>query len=200
MPFVTEEIWHKLPGTRESIMRAVFPADRKDGPEISREDEAESEMDLLIDLITAVRNIRGEMNISPSLNLAAMVQTKETNIKTTLEQHQDIIVNLAKLSAFSVNESAEKPKSSATAVVGGATIFVPLEGIIDFSKEAQRLEKEMNKLDKELAAVSKKLENENFLNKAPQDVVEQVKAKHAGFQEKQQKLASHLKRIQELET
>jgi valyl-tRNA synthetase len=85
-------------------------------------------------------------------------------------------------------------------VVGGATIFVPLEGIIDFGKEAQRLEKEMNKLEKELAAVSKKLENENFLNKAPQDVVEQVKAKHAGFQEKQQKLASHLKRIQALDT
>jgi valyl-tRNA synthetase len=58
----------------------------------------------------------------------------------------------------------------------------------------------MNKLDKELAAVSKKLENENFLNKAPQDVVEQVKAKHAGFEEKKQKLALHLQRIKELET
>ena len=200
MPFVTEEIWHKLPGTRDSIMKAVFPADRKDSAEISREDKAEAEMDLLIDLISAVRNIRGEMNISPSLNLTAMVQTKETHIKNTLEQHQDIIINLAKLSAFSINESSERPKSSATAVVGGATIFVPLEGIIDFSKEAQRLEKEMNKLEKELAAVSKKLENENFLNKAPHDVVEQVKAKHAGFEEKQQKLASHLKRIQELDT
>jgi valyl-tRNA synthetase len=198
MPFVTEEIWHKLPGTQESIMKAVFPADRKDSADIRREDKAESEMDLLIDLISAVRNIRGEMNISPSLNLTAMVHTEETDIKTTLEHHQDIIINLAKLGAFSVNQSAERPKSSATAVVGGATIFVPLEGIIDFAKEARRLEKEMNKLEKELAAVSKKLENENFLNKAPQDVVEQVKAKHAGFQEKQQKLASHLKRIQEL--
>jgi valyl-tRNA synthetase len=199
MPFVTEEIWHKLPGTQDSIMKAVFPADRKDSAEICREDMASSEMDLLIDLISAVRNIRGEMNISPSLNLTAMVNTKETNIKTTLDQHRDIIINLAKLSAFSVNESAKRPKSSATAVVGGATIYVPLEGIIDFGKEAERLEKEMNKLEKELAAVSKKLENENFLNKAPRDVVEQVKAKHAGFQEKQQKLASHLKRIKELD-
>ena len=129
-----------------------------------------------------------------------MVHTNEANIKTTLEHHRDIIINLAKLSEFSVNESAERPKSSATAVVGGATIFVPLEGIIDFGKEAQRLVKEMNKLEKELAAVSKKLQNKNFLNKAPQEVVEQVKAKHAGFQEKQQKLASHLKRIKELDT
>jgi valyl-tRNA synthetase len=198
MPFVTEEIWHKLPGTQGSIMKAVFPADRKDSADIRRENKAESEMDLLIELISAVRNIRGEMNISPSLNLTATVQTKETNIKTTLEQHQDIIINLAKLNAFSVNESAERPKSSATAVVGGATISIPLEGIIDFSKEAQRLEKEMNKLTKELAVVSKKLGNDDFLNKAPNDVVEQVKAKHSGLQEKQEKLESNLNRIKEM--
>jgi valyl-tRNA synthetase len=198
MPFVTEEIWHKLPGTQGSIMKAVFPADRKDSADIGRENKAESEMDLLIELISAVRNIRGEMNIAPSLNLTAAVQTKETNIKTTLEQHQDIIINLAKLNAFSVNASAERPKSAATAVVGGATIFVPLEGIIDFSKETRRLEKEMNKLAKELAVVSKKLGNDSFLNKAPRDIVEQVKAKHAGLEEKQQKLESNLNRLKEM--
>ena len=85
-------------------------------------------------------------------------------------------------------------------MVGGATIFVPLEGIIDFSRETRRLEKEMNKLENELAAVSKKLANESFLNKAPHDVVEQVKAKHSRLQEKQQKLASNLNRIREIET
>ena len=124
-----------------------------------------------------------------------MSKTQLRNIKDTIEQQQDIIINLAKLSAFTVNKSAERPKSAATAVVGGTTIFVPLEGIIDFSKEAQRLEKEINKLTKELTAVSKKLENKNFLNKAPQDVVEKVKAKHARLEEKQQKLQSHLERI-----
>ena len=200
MPFVTEEIWHKMPGTRGSIMKAAFPVDGKNRPDISTENAAESEMNLLIELIAAVRNIRGEMNISPSVNLAAMVQTRDSNIKTAFEQHRDIITNLAKLNAFSVNESTARPKSSATAVVGGATIFIPLEGIIDFSRETRRLEKEMNKLEKELAAVSKKLENENFLNKAPHDVVEQVQAKHSRLQEKQQKLASHLERIQELDT
>ncbi len=181
-------------------MKAAFPVDGKNRPDISTENAAESEMNLLIELISAVRNIRGEMNISPSVNLAAMVQTRDSNIKTAFEQHRDIITNLAKLNAFSVNESTARPKSSATAVVGGATIFIPLEGIIDFSRETRRLEKEMNKLEKELAAVSKKLENENFLNKAPHDVVEQVQAKHSRLQEKQQKLASHLERIREFET
>jgi len=198
MPFVTEEIWHKLPGTKGSIMKAVFPADRKDSADMGRDNKAESEMDLLIELISAVRNIRGEMNIAPSLNLTAAVQTKETNIKTTLEQHQDIIINLAKLNALSVNASVERPKSAATAVVGGATIFVPLEGIIDFSKETRRLEKEMNKLAKELAVVSKKLGNDSFLNKAPKDIVEQVKAKYSGLAEKQQKLESNLNRLKEM--
>jgi valyl-tRNA synthetase len=200
MPFVTEEIWHKLPGTRGSIMKAIFPADRKDSADIRREKKAESDMDLIIELISAVRNIRGEMNISPSLSLAAMVQTKEKKINTILEQHKDIIVSLAKLEAFRVAESAERPKSSATAVVGGATVFVPLEGVIDFSKESKRLEKELNKLMKELSVVSKKLENENFLNKAPKDVVEQVKAKHSSFQEKQKKLQSNLDRIKEIDS
>jgi valyl-tRNA synthetase len=101
---------------------------------------------------------------------------------------------------LSVTENAKKPKSSATAVVGGATIFVPLEGIIDFGKETQRLEKEINKLAKELVTVSKKLENENFLGKAPEAVVQQVKAKHVILQEKQQKLQSNLSKIKELES
>ena len=156
-------------------------------------------MELLIELISAVRNIRGEMNISPSLNLTAIVQTKETNIKTILEQHQDIIVNLAKLNTFSVNESAERPKSSATAVVGGATIFVPLEGIIDFAQEINRLDKEINKLTNELSIVSKKLRNEDFLSKAPKDVVEKVKEKQEVLMEKQQKLRTNLDKIKELE-
>jgi valyl-tRNA synthetase len=200
MPFVTEEIWQKLPGTRGSIMKAVFPADRNQGAEIRIDGDAESEMTLLIELISAIRNIRGEMNISPSLNLATTVQTTDPKIKAAIGRNQDIIINLARLDAFSVTANAERPKSSATAVVGGATIFVPLKGIIDFDKEARRLEKEMHKLAGELATVTKKLANDNFLGKAPEDVVQQVKAKHALLQEKQQKLQSNLNKIKELES
>ena len=200
MPFVTEEIWHKMPGSQGSIMKATFPADQMDRDNISADKAAESDMGLLIELISAIRNIRGEMNISPSLKLSAAVRTKDSKTKGAIELHQDIIINLAKLDAFTVNERAERPKSAATAVVGAATIFVPLEGIIDFSKEAQRLEKEISKLTKELTVVSKKLGNKNFLDKAPKDVVDKVKAKHAGLQEKQQKLQSNLKRIKEIES
>ncbi|MBW2468421.1 MAG: valine--tRNA ligase [Deltaproteobacteria bacterium] len=200
MPFITEEIWYHLPGTQGSIMKAVFPADQKDSAAVKAEDQAEADMDLLIKLISAIRNIRGEMNISPSKTLAAIVQSQDVKVNDLMKTHQDMIVNLAKLNALEVNQSAARPKSSATAVVGAATLFVPLEGIIDFDLEAQRLDKELNKLAKELKMVSKKLANRNFLDKAPQNVVEEVKAKHAGLQAKQQKLQSHLDRIRELET
>ena len=200
MPFVTEEIWHKLPGTRGSIMKALFPADQNKGAEIRFDTDAESQMTLLIELISAIRNIRGEMNIAPSLNLATTVQTKDLQIKATVEQYQDIIINLAKLDFLGITANAERPKSSATAVVGGATLFVPLEGIIDFGQEAQRLEKEINKLVNELTTVAKKLGNDSFLSKAPEDVVQQAKAKHALLQEKQQKLQLNLNKIKQIES
>ena len=181
-------------------MKAVFPSDPKDRAAIGSDQKAESDMSLLIELISAIRNIRGEMNISPSKALAAIVQTQNAKINRLVEEQQDMIINLARLTDFEVNPKAARPKSSATAVIGNATIFVPLEGIIDFKLEAQRLDKEINKLAKELVAVTQKLENKNFLKKAPQDVVEQVKTKYEHLQEKQQKLEAHLHRIKQLET
>ena len=88
---------------------------------------------------------------------------------------------------------------SAAAIVDGAVIYVSLEGIIDFEKETQRLEKEINKLSKELISASKKLYNEDFLNKAPQDVVDKVKEKHEMLIERQQKLESNLEKIHALQ-
>jgi valyl-tRNA synthetase len=198
MPFVTEEIWHKLPGTEGSIMKASFPATASDGSIVQKDPEAESKMEVITEIISGIRNIRGEMNIAPSLNLEASVQSQDELKIETIRQYQDIIINLARLKSFSANESVKKPKSSATAIVNGASIFVSLEGIIDFAKEADRLEKEINKLTKELSAVSNKLSNENFLNKAPADVVEKVKEKNMALLEKQQKLQANLEKINKI--
>ncbi len=200
MPFVTEEIWHKLPGTEGSIMRAAFPASSSDYLITEKDPEAESKMEVITEIISGIRNIRGEMNIAPSLTLEASVQSQDELKIETLKQYQDIIINLARLKSFSASESGIKPKSSATAIVNGASIFVSLEGIIDFAKEAGRLEKEINKLTKELSAVSNKLSNKNFLNKAPADVVEKVKEKNTALLEKQQKLQANLEKIKEFES
>ena len=198
MPFVTEEIWHKLPGTNGSIMRAVFPSRRAADAGITRDNEAESQMALQIDVISGIRNIRGEMNIAPSLEIDVLVQSDESSTRETIERHQDLISNLAKLQTLTVTGSGERPKASATVVIEGATIFVRLEGVIDFARESGRLEKEINKLDAELAKISKKLENAAFLSKAPPNVVEDVKEKHARFADKKQKVQANLERIKAL--
>ncbi len=199
VPFITEEIWHKLPGTQGSIMKAAFPLYADNDNSIQRDEEAESNMRLISGIITGIRNIRGEMNISPSLSLAVSAQSQDESTKKTIQQHRDMIINLARLKSLSVGNAAKRQKSAATAVVNDATIFISLEGIVDFAKEIERLEKEINKLTNESATVSKKLNNEDFLRKAPVEVVEKVKAKHGLLVEKQQKLLSNLNKIKELE-
>jgi len=200
MPFVTEEIWHKLPGTQGSIMKTVFPADAADAESIVYDPEAESKMEIVTGIISGVRNVRGEMNIAPSLSLDVLIQSSDEIIRETVRQHEDMILNLARLKSLSVEMPGEKPGSAATAIVDGSTIFVFLEGIIDFAKEAKRLEKEIDKLTKELVALSKKLSNEGFINKAPEQVVEKVKEKYKRFIEKQEKLQSNLNKIREFQS
>ena len=195
IPFITEEIWHKLPGTDGTIMLSTYPEDCRDTNLIVRDEEAEIQMDLVTGIITGIRNVRGEMNLSPSLSLDVIVQSEDDANRKTIETHKDIIINLARVNSFSVTLPGERPKASATSVVNGASIFVSLEGIIDFSKEVERLEKEINKQTKELAAVLKKLNNEDFLAKAPADVVDKVKEKREALTEKQGKLQHQLGRI-----
>jgi len=128
-----------------------------------------------------------------------MIQSTDNRTLEIIEAHRDIIINLARLGTLTVHRTAKRPKSSATAVVDGATIFVSLEGIIDFSKEAERLEKEIKKLSAELTAVANKLGNEGFLNKAPAQVVEKVREKQTILLEMQQKLQKNLDRIKAAE-
>jgi valyl-tRNA synthetase len=199
MPFVTEEIWHKLPGTKDSILNASYGPEKQDSTFIRPDETAESDMSLVMDIITGIRNVRGEMNITPSEPLYVKIHAQDSKIKNTILAYQDIINDLARLESLSVHESEKRPKTAAAAIVDGAVIYVSLEGIIDFEKETQRLEKEINKLSKELISASKKLYNEDFLNKAPQDVVDKVKEKHEMLIERQQKLESNLEKIHALQ-
>jgi valyl-tRNA synthetase len=187
-----------LPGTEGSIMNARLPQDSDPGFGRFVNPEAEQQMAIIISIITGVRNIRGEMNLAPSLNLNASIQTDHSQFTDTIHRHGDIISHLAKLVKLSVDLPGERPKAAATAIVEGAIIYVPLEGILDLSKEIQRLEKEIEKLNGELNGVSRKLNNEDFLGKAPVDIIEKVKAKHAALSEKQQHLQINLDKIKAL--
>ncbi len=200
VPFVTEEIWHKLPGTDGSIMTARFPGIDATQSAIHPDPVAEAEMELLIGIITAVRNIRGEMNISPSVPLSIKVQSGSSGTRKKIETHGELIQNLARLEALEIMETGPKPKATAAAIFEDAEIFVHLEGVIDLSKEAERLDKEIAKLEKEGLALAGKLENKNFVEKAPVDVVEKVRAQYFDIVEKKQKLERNRQTVKSIET
>jgi valyl-tRNA synthetase len=195
IPFVTEEIWHKLPGTDGSIMRARYPLEAP-----APDSEAERRMGLLIEVVSGIRNVRGEMGLSPGMALDAVVYAADPETRGTIEFHRDLIASLARLAALEVTDQAVRPRGAATAVARGATIFVRLEGIIDFAKEAERLRKELGKLAKDLTAVANKLRNPDFLGKAPADIVAKVKAQQQELEEKQQKIQANLDRITSYDT
>ena len=112
-----------------------------------------------------------------------------------IENHTDLITNLARLETLDAGAGAERPKASATAVVDDVTLFVSLEGIVDVAKESARLEKEIAKLTKENRGLTKKLANEQFVSKAPADVVEKVRQRQTGLLEKMERLQANLDKI-----
>ncbi len=198
IPFVTEEIWHLLPGTQDSVMRATYPLDDPEFSKIVYNAAAEADMLMVMDIITGIRNIRGEMNIAPSTRLDILVQTDNPHYQEIVAANQELIAVLARVNAPAVAPAGEKPEKTATAIVDELVVSVFLAGVIDFAKESRRLEKEINKLEKEIQVLSKKLENENFISKAPGEVIEKTRNQYAEYLEKQEKLKTNLETINAL--
>jgi len=195
MPFVTEELWQALSGSDEnSIMVSRFPAVREEWSE----KEAEKEMEMLMDIITSVRNIRGEMRIPPSVKLKALISAADGATRASVENGAGYIVNLANLESLTVEENLVEPKGVATGVIGSTKIFVPLAGIVDIAGEKARLEKELAKVSKDLEQSSRKLANHDFRDKAAPEIIEKEEGKLKSFQEKFAALEGALKKLKEM--
>ena len=195
MPFVTEELWHRFPGTEGSVMQATFPGDLPEKQLQAIDKTSETAMQLLIDVISGIRNIRGEMNIPPSQKLECLIHCEDAAKRDTIKSYSDLIINMARLESLDTGASDERPKASATAVVDDVTLFVSLEGIVDVAKESARLEKEIAKLAKENEGLTRKLANEQFVSKAPADVVEKVRQRQTGLLKKIERLQTNLDKI-----
>jgi valyl-tRNA synthetase len=190
MPFITEELWHKLPNTAGSIMQAAFPEAQ---PE-RIDSEAEEQMDILMGTITAIRNIRGEMNVPPSLKVEVVCFCGQDAEAALLGEHERTVMGLARVSKLRIARAGEgeKPKYAAGAVVGDMEVFVVLKDILDFESESKRLQKELAKLEKEFGLTHKKLSNEDYLQKAPAEVIAKEREKGAVLGEKIDKLTRRL--------
>ncbi len=191
MPFITEEIWQSLPGNEGSIMVAEFP--KVEEGEI--QPGAEAEMELVMSVIGAVRNIRSELNIPPAKQVEVVLQSKNGGALNTLERNRIYVGSLARATQMAFQPEGEKPRASATSVVGDVEVFLPLKGLINLDEEEKRIQKEISKVAAELSRINLKLHNEEFLRKAKAEAVEKEREKAKGLVDKEAKLKEGLGRV-----
>jgi valyl-tRNA synthetase len=194
MPFITEELWQKFPNHHSSIMVSPYP--ESDEKQIDL--QAITVMELVMELVTAIRNIRSENNILPTRKIPAILEVANPQTRELLERTQGYIINLARLNSLTLSSGKEKPEATATQVVKDVEVKIPLKGIIDLGEEKKRLDKELNKISQNLKLVSKKLTNEDFLQRAPREIVKKEEEKAKELKERQKKLGESLKKVEEL--
>lgn len=184
MPFITEEIWQKLELDEETIMLSEFPTENKKYVDLA----AEKEFDYLKEIVNAIRNIRGEANVSPAKKIEVIFKIVNDGEKEILEHNAKILDKLANVEKYEFN--TEIPALVGFKLVETTEIYVPLADLIDKEKEIAKLEKDIQKTQKELDRVLGKLSNEKFLSKAPKEVInkengikEELENKIAKFKE-----------------
>ncbi len=194
IPFITEEIWHKI-GTQlsESIMVAKWTEDEA----VFSDAAAGDSLVLLQELIAAIRNIRGEMNIPVKRAASVLISGADSATAELINRHLSYFQQLAQVDQLTVGAKLQRPKFSATAVVRNLEIFMPLEGLIDIEVERNRLEKEKQRLERLLAELNKKLQNQDFLTRAPKHVVEREEQKKKDFEITLEKIRENLAQLTE---
>jgi valyl-tRNA synthetase len=197
MPFITEEIWQALPknGAVDSIMLAEFPTPREEWTAFGA---AATEMELVMEVIKGIRNIRGEMEVAPSKQIAAILDCKSNESYALLKRNEFYVMSLARLSDLAIGQGIERPEEASLQVAGDVEIIVPLRGLVNVEEEEKRLNKEIAKIEKDMEFLSKKLENPSFVERAPADVVVKEREKIAEFANKKQLLEDSLVKIQRL--
>jgi len=195
IPFITEEVWGHLKLEDDpDIIVSDFPA----ASEALMDEDAEAQMQTLQDVVVAIRTMRSEMNVPPSKQASVMINSDSSSKSEVLVSHKSYISNLANLTDILIEKDIEQPESSATAVVGDLEIFLPLAELIDLDKEKERLEKEINDAEGRLKKSQSKLSNENFVEKAPEQVVNKEREKAATYEEELSKLKNNYEKIRQM--
>ena len=192
MPFVTEELWRVTAeqGAKRHHMLALSAWPQHDGLD---DPEAEAEIGWVIDLINAIRSVRVEMNIPPATQLPLVLAGASAQTAARARNWSEFVQRLARVSAISYADAP--PQGSVQLVIRGEVAALPLKGVIDLAAEAARLAKEMAKADADIARVDAKLNNANFVARAPEEVVEEEKEKREEAQARKAKIAEAMERL-----
>jgi len=191
MPYVTEEIWQNMPHNGKSIVTAEYPAN------LIRETEAEEHMSIIMEAVAGIRTIRGELNLSPSLELKAYIKTLSKDAEAVLSGNLTYLKKLAKADVIEIGADVKKIKGSSVAVRNHVEVYVPLEGLLNLDLEIERLKKEESKIEESIIFLNNKLLSEDFLKRAPKEVIAKEQDKHEECLRKKARVLENLQKLYE---
>jgi valyl-tRNA synthetase len=186
MPFITEELWQRLPHEGASIVIAPYPRARRTAAQAA----AEREMGIVMELITAIRNVRGEMRLSPAVTLGVIV--KPAGAHAALFEAERHVIEALGRAELRIDPAAARPAGSALTLVAGDEVYVELAGVVDLAAERQRLDKEIRRVEETIAFVEAKLARPEFVERAPGEVVERERERLATERQARDKLHASL--------
>lgn len=191
-----EEIWHHLYKIEPSesdhaLIQAEWPKVKKELINL----DLENAMERVQEVVYSIRNIRSEMNVPPTKKANVMVKVDKPELVKILEDNKGHITNLGKVEELKIGRRIKKPKHAASTVIKDAEIFIPLEGLIDLEQERLRLGKELSKVTALLDKTNKKLSEEEFLKRAPKNIIEKEKAKREDYLKMVEKLNKNLEEV-----
>jgi valyl-tRNA synthetase len=191
MPFITEELWQSMPHKGESIVIAAYP---EFDPTLA-DAQAESQVEMVQDVIVKVRNIRSEMNVDTKKPVVVRIATQDAVTAALLSNAREYIFKLANVNQFDIVAQLSGDKLAAQAVAAGCSLEIPLADLIDHDAERTRLSRELEKVQKEIDGLERKLSNASFVERAPKEVVEENRRRIADYQDQAAKLTSGIARL-----
>ena len=198
MPFISEEIWQQVAPraniTAETIMLQPYPVATGDAEDA----DAVADIEWVRGFVLGIRQIRGEMDISPGKALPVILQNSSVMDRERAERYASLLQGVGRVASIKALDDGKEPPTSATALLGDMRLLVPMKGVIDVDAERARLEKQQNKLNADLARTRGKLDNKNFVNNAPADVVTQERQRAAEFEKTIAQLGEQLEKLAEL--
>ncbi|WMJ78370.1 MULTISPECIES: valine--tRNA ligase [unclassified Sedimentibacter] len=192
MPFITEEIWSYLPDTNTRLVKSEWPLYKEE----ENFEEAEAAMEFIMEAVRSIRNTRAEMNVAPSRKARAIFVPNKDRAGEFIQlgsQHFATLANITEIKI--VDDKSLIEEDTASSVIDGTEIYLPLSDLIDYEKEIERLEKEKSKLEGELKRVYNKLSNDKFISKAPENVVNEEKEKQTKYQSMMEKVVERLEQL-----